>query len=168
MSFEEMQRDMALIDKDGNGTIDWEEFTALMLGKVAGAEALAAAMRTAYAVGAKGDWDGTGGFRHNQRRGAVKKPSRRESVSMSLLPGSSERPIEETLLPVLRHVLTEQLPDDVAAVVRVIAPGGSRVQLNASAPRGNQARIGDHTHIRHYTYTMQSADSAALYARAPK
>ena len=145
MSFEEMQRDMALIDKDGNGTIDWEEFTALMLGKVAGAEALAAAMRTAYAVGAKGDWDGTGGFRHNQRRGAVKKPSRRESVSMSLLPGSSERPIEDALLPVLRHVLTEQLPDDVAAVVRVIAPGGSRVQLNASAPRGNQARIGDHT-----------------------
>lgn len=141
MGFEEMQRDMALIDKDGNGTIDWEEFTALMLGRVAGAEALAAAMRTAYAVGAKGDWDGTGSFRQNQRRGAVKKPSRRESVSMSLLPGSEERPIEDTLLPVLRRVLAEQLPHDVAAVVRVIAPGGSRVQLNASAPRGNQVRI---------------------------
>ena len=69
------------------------------------AEALAAAMRTAYAVGAKGDWDGTGSFRHAQRRGAVKKPSRRESVSMSVFPGSSERPIEDTLLPVLRHVL---------------------------------------------------------------
>ena len=143
MSFEEMQRDMALVDEDGNGTIDWEEFTALMLGKVAGAETLAAAMRTAYAVGTKGDWDGTGSFRHTQRRsgihGSKRKQSRRESVSMSLLPGSSERPIEDTLLPVLRYVLREQLPDDVAAVVRVIAPGGSRVQLNASAPTRNQA-----------------------------
>ena len=137
MSWEEMQRDIALVDEDGNGTIDWEEFTALMLGKVAGAETLAAAMRSAYAVGTKGDWDGTGSFRRTQRRG---KQCRRGSVNMSLLPGNSERPIEDTLLPVLRHVLSEQLPDDVAAVVRVIAPGGSRVQLNASAPTGNQAR----------------------------
>jgi CRP-like cAMP-binding protein len=156
MSFEDMQRGMALVDEDGNGTIDWEEFTALMLGKVAGAETLAAAMRTAYAVGTKGDWDGTGSFRCTQRRsgiGSRRKQSRRESVSMSLLPGSSERPIEDTLLPVLRHVLREQLPDDVAAVVRVIAPGGSRVQLNASAPTGNQACSYDHTYyatIEHY------------------
>ena len=137
MSWEEMQRDIALVDEDGNGTIDWEEFTALMLGKVAGAETLAAAMRSAYAVGTKGDWDGTGSFRRTQRRG---KQCRRGSVNMSLMPGNSERPIQDTLLPVLRHVLSEQLPDDVAAVVRVIAPGGSRVQLNASAPTGNQAR----------------------------
>ena len=91
-----------------------------MLGKVAGAEALAAAMRTAYAVGAQGDWDGTGGFRHNQRRGAVKKPSRRESVSMSLLPGSSERPIEETLLPVLRCTVGCSLLSVSLATVRVV------------------------------------------------
>jgi len=140
MSWEEMQRDIALVDEDGNGTIDWEEFTALMLGKVAGAETLAAAMRSAYAVGTKGDWDGTGSFRRTQRRG---KQCRRGSVNMSLLPGNSERPIEDTLLPVLRHVLSEQLPDDVAAVVRVIAPGGSRVQLNASAPTGNQGMFAE-------------------------
>ena len=142
MSFEEMQREMNLVDDDGNGTIDWEEFTALMLGKVEGAETLAAAMRTAYAVGTKAK-NRSQSFRHTQRRSAIglrRGQGRQESVSMSLLPGSSERPVEATLLPVLRHVLSEQLPDDVAAVVRVIAPDGSRVQLNASAPTGNQAR----------------------------
>lgn len=50
MSFEEMQQEMALVDVDGSGTISWEEFAALMLGKVEGTDTLAAAMRTAFAV----------------------------------------------------------------------------------------------------------------------
>ena len=140
MSFEEMQRDMALIDEDDNGTIDWDEFTALMLGKVAGAETLAAAMRTAYAVGTKGK-DRTVDVRAVRRRSNIRLSKRQSIKGNGTLPGSSsERPIDGVLLPVLRHVLSEQLPDDVAAVVRVIAPGGSRVQLNPSAPTGNQAR----------------------------
>ena len=140
ISFEEMQRDMALIDEDDNGTIDWDEFTALMLGKVAGAETLAAAMRTAYAVGTKGK-DRTVDVRAVRRRSNIGLSKRQSIKGNGTLPGSSsERPIDGVLLPVLRHVLSEQLPDDVAAVVRVIAPGGSRVQLNPSAPTGNQAR----------------------------
>lgn len=59
---------------------------------------------------------------------------------MSLQPGMSRRPIDGVLLPVLRHMLNEQLPNDIGAVVRVIAPEGSRVQLNAFAPTGKQER----------------------------
>ena len=135
MSFEEMQREMNLVDDDGNGTIDWEEFTALMLGKVEGAETLAAAMRTAYAVGTKGK-DRSQIIRAVRRRSNIGL-SRKQSIGMFLgNDRSSERPVEATLLPVLRHVLSEQLPDNVAAVVRVIAPDGSRVQLNTSVPTG--------------------------------
>ena len=155
MSFDDVKREMALVDEDGNGTIEWEEFTALMLGKVVGAETLAAAMRTAYAVGTKAKElsQFTQSIRHTQRRGGIglsKNDNPFAAQSRSFLPGGSERPIEDVLLPVLRHVLTEQLPDDVAAVVRVIAPDGSRVQLSSFAPtEGIQAhtRVAQITHF---------------------
>ena len=133
MSFEEMQQEMALVDVDGSGTISWDEFTALMLGRVPGTEILAAAMRTAYAVDTKLK---SRSLQNGGRRRAI--GFRKESISMSMLSGSSERPFGGALLPVLRAVLSEQLPDDVAAVIRVIAPDGSRVQLNANAPTGKQ------------------------------
>ena len=138
MSFEEMQREMALVDVDGSGTISWEEFTALMLGKVEGTETLAAAMRTAYAVDTKLK---SRSLRNGGRRRAI--GFRKESISMSMLSGASERPFGDALLPVLRAVLSEQLPDDVAAVIRVIAPDGSRVQLNATAPTGKQGMFAE-------------------------
>ena len=138
MSFEEMQQEMALVDIDGDGTIDWEEFTALMLGKVAGAENLAAAMRTAYVVDTKLR---RRSLRHGGRRRAI--GFERDSVSMRMLSGESERPFGDALIPVLRAVLGEELPDDVAAVIRVIAPDGSRVQLNATAPSGKQGMFAE-------------------------
>ena len=138
MSFEEMQQEMALVDVDGDGTIDWEEFTALMLGKVAGAENLAAAMRTAYVVDTKLR---RRSLRHGGRRRAI--GFERDSVSMRMLSGESERPFGDALIPVLRAVLGEELPDDVAAVIRVIAPDGSRVQLNATAPSGKQGMFAE-------------------------
>ena len=138
MSFEEMQREMALVDVDGSGTISWEEFTALMLGKVEGTETLAAAMRTAYAVDTKLK---SRSLRNGGRRRAI--GFRKESISMSMLSGASERPFGDALFPVLRAVLSEQLPDDVAAVIRVIAPDGSRVQLNATAPTGKQGMFAE-------------------------
>jgi hypothetical protein len=138
MSFEEMQQEMALVDIDGDGTIDWEEFTALMLGKVAGAENLAAAMRTAYVVDTKLR---RRSLRHGGNRRAI--GFERDSVSMRMLSGESERPFGDALIPVLRAVLGEELPDDVAAVIRVIAPDGSRVQLNATAPSGKQGMFAE-------------------------
>ena len=133
MSFEQMQQEMALVDVDGDGTIDWEEFTALMLEKVAGAENLASAMRTAYVVDTKLR---KRSLRQGGRRRAI--GFRKESVSMRMLTGASERPFGDAVIPVLRAVLSEELPDNVAAVIRVIAPDGSRVQLNATAPSGKQ------------------------------
>ena len=138
MSFEQMQQEMALVDVDGDGTIDWEEFSALMLGKVAGAENLAAAMRTAYVVDTKLR---KRSLRQGGRRRAI--GFRKESVSMRMLTGASERPFGDALIPVLRAVLSEELPDNVAAVIRVIAPDGSRVQLNATAPSGKQGMFAE-------------------------
>ena len=133
-----MQREMALADVDGNGTIYWEEFTALMweLGKVEGAETQPCAPHMPL-----------------ERR---QKSTRKTSDTPSIAAGSdlaAQTPSQHRAVPFcmetqngrsmvccLRHVLSEQLPNDVAAVVRVIAPEGSRVQLNASAPTGKQER----------------------------
>ena len=133
MSFEEMQQEMALVDVDGSGTISWEEFAALMLGKVEGTDTLAAAMRTAFAVVSKLK---SRLQRNGGRRRAI--GPRKESISIS-----AERPFGDALFPVLRAVLSEQLPDDVAAVIRVIALDGSRVQLNATVPTGKQGLFAE-------------------------
>ena len=134
MTFEEMRVEMALVDVDGKGMY-WEEFVALMLGKVEGTETLAAAMRTAYAVDTK-----LKSRAHGPRR---RISTCKESVCRSMLKVDNERPLGDALLPVLRHVLSEQLPDDVAAVVRMIAADGSRVQLNATAPTGKQGMFAE-------------------------
>lgn len=110
------------------------------LGKVEGAETLAAAMRTAYALGTKAK-EHAQNIRHTQHRGGIGLSSTNPfAAQSSSILHAMETQNGRSMVCCLRHVLSEQLPNDVAAVVRVIAPEGSRVQLNASAPTGKQER----------------------------
>lgn len=79
MTFASMQQEMAIIDTDRNGTIEWEEMVALVFGRVAGAERLMAAVRTAFALSRKhraaggvGDGGDGGGGRRGSRGDAVR------------------------------------------------------------------------------------------------
>ena len=124
LTFEEMQSEFRLVDVDQSGTIEWEEFTDLMMGRVAGTDKLAAAMRTGYTVAKVKS-------RQFKRRGAIHSGN---NADVCLLPDFDERPMDPSLLPVLRRVLAEQkhLDDDVAVVLRVLAPDGARVDLSCA------------------------------------
>ena len=143
MTFEEMQDEMCEVDTDGNGTIEWEEFVALMFGKVRGAERLAAAMRTSFALFSleRAAARGSDSARRSSEKDSAAVASAGDDDSPTSEAG--ERPIDPALLPVLRRVLQQPIPSDVAAVVRILAPDGSRINLSPSGGPSMYARSGD-------------------------